>query len=117
MTRAFLIVPAAMCLLALLHLPYGYYQLLRLVVTASATFFVVSGWRSKSPVTTATFAVVALAYNPVFHLRLDRAVWEWVNIATAAIYLGALAVSEWRDRAGRSATSPLPARIGGRRER
>lgn len=98
MVRLFMIVPAAMCLLALLHLPYGYYQLLRLVVTICGAFLSFAGWKMHAPVAAAVFGIVALAYNPVLPLALGRSNWEWANAATAIIFLGALGVWSWLDR-------------------
>lgn len=98
MARLYLIVPAAMCVLALLHLPYGYYQFLKLVVTFSAGFLAICGWQFRSHLMTVVFGLVALTYNPVLPLSLGREIWSWVNVATAAVFMLGLLVIQVFDR-------------------
>lgn len=117
MIRLYFAVPAAMALLALLDMPYGYYQLLRLVVAVASAFIAAAAWQRGSHVAVIAFGLLALIYNPVVPLHLKREIWEWVNIGTAAIFLGALAVFELRERRAR-ANVPAPAvveppRLGG----
>ena len=116
MTRLYFAVPAAMALLALLDMPYGYYQLLRLVVAAASVFIAVAAWQRGSHVAVIAFGLLALIYNPIAPLHLKREIWEWVNIGTAAVFLVALAVFELRDRRTRANASSLgvaePRRLG-----
>lgn len=102
-----------MSLLALLDMPYGYYQLLRLVVLVAAAFLAFEGWRRGSHLAVIAFGLLALIYNPIAPLHLKREIWELVNIGTAAIFLVALAVFELRQRRTRKPGSlpgnePMP---------
>lgn len=116
MVRLYFVVPAAMALLALMDMPYGYYQLLRLVVAAASAFIAVAAWQRGPHVAVIAFGLLALTYNPVVPLHLKREIWEWVNIGTAAVFLGALAVLELRERRARAKASPPsvsePRRLG-----
>ena len=108
MVRLYFVVPAAMALLALMDMPYGYYQLLRLVVAAASAVIAVAAWQRASHAAVIAFGLLALIYNPIVPLHLKREIWEWVNIGTAAAFLVALAVFETRERRSR-ASAPGPA--------
>ena len=116
MTRLYFAVPAAMALLALLDMPYGYYQLLRLVVAAASVFIAVAAWQRGAHVAVMAFGLLALIYNPIVPLHLKREIWEWANLGTAAIFLVALAVLELRGRRAKAKASPPsvsdPRRLG-----
>ena len=116
MVRLYFVVPAAMALLALMDMPYGYYQLLRLVVAVSAAFLAVAAWQRASHAAVIAFALLALIYNPIAPLHLKREIWEWVNIGTAAVFLAGLAVFELRERRTKAKASPSsvsdPRRLG-----
>ena len=76
-----------MLLLAVLPLPYGFYTLLRIVVTASAAFaayyFFEKGDDSQSGI---ILALIALLFNPLIPIHLDKAIWMPIDIGTA-IYM------------------------------
>ena len=116
MIRLYFVVPAAMALLALLDMPYGYYQLLRLVVAAASAFIAVAAWQRGAHVAVIAFGLLALIYNPIAPLHLKREMWEFVNVGTAAVFLVALAVAEVQDRRTRAKASPSgvsePRRLG-----
>lgn len=108
MIRLYFAVPAAMALLALLDMPYGYYQLLRLVVAAASVFIAVAAWQRGSHLAVIAFGLLALIYNPIAPLHLKREMWEFVNVGTAVFFLVALAVFEIGERRSR-ASVPAPA--------
>lgn len=82
------LVPAAMLLIALLPLPYGYYTLLRLVVTGWALFLVWFEYEGRSSVTpwAVGFAVIAALFNPIVPVHLDRDTWRVIDVAIAAVF-------------------------------
>lgn len=78
---------AALLVLAIAELPYGYYQMLRWVICAVAalTAFVAhtfgrSGW-------TVVFGTVAVLFNPIAPIYLSRETWAVLDLATAALFL------------------------------
>ena len=90
------LVPAALLLVALLPLPYGFYVLLRLVVCGAAALLTydecrlcggVSGWAML-------LAGVALLFNPLIPVHLTREIWAPIDIGAAL-----LMVIHWRRRA------------------
>lgn len=83
--------PAIALLIAILPLPYGYYTLLRVGVTAAATFlawreYEGHGRRANSYVW--IFGAVALLYNPILPVHLSKLIWIPLNLVTAATFAG-----------------------------
>jgi len=85
--KPLLIISSVMLLVAVLPLPYGFYTLLRIVVTASAAFaayyFFEEGDDSQSGI---ILALIALLFNPLIPIHLDKAIWMPIDIGTA-IYM------------------------------
>ena len=92
------IAAAVLSLVALRDLPYGYYMLLRWVVCgASIAVGVVLLGKERTAVAL-PFWGLAILYNPIFRIYLEREAWEVLNVVAAvALVLGAVAV---RERAG-----------------
>jgi hypothetical protein len=80
------LIPAAMLLAALLHLPYGYYALLRLVVCVSAAIIAYKSW-PKHQTWAIAFVLVALLFNPLVIVSFDRETWAPIDVAVAAMFL------------------------------
>lgn len=83
-------IPALLLAVALLPLPYGYYQLLRIAVTGWALFLI---WRETNGGTTSTpwivpFVLIGLVFNPVFKVTLAREVWVIVDFISAIVFAG-----------------------------
>ena len=92
---AIYLIPAMMSVIALATLPYGYYQLLRLVVTGSAALIVWQGIERGDRTAPVLFTLIALLFNPVFRIHLDREQWAVLNVMVAALYLAAF-MRGWR---------------------
>lgn len=86
-----------MLILALLPWPYGYYQLLRLVVTISGCLFAVAAHRAGERWLVAGLIVTMLIFNPLISLHLEREQWAVLNLAGAALFVVAF-VRVRRDR-------------------
>lgn len=97
MVRLYFIAPAIMLAMALLHMPYGYYQLLRLVVTFCAGLLTVVAWKDRNTIAAGVFGLTVLIYNPVLPIAFPRSIWWWINVATIAVFLGAFAVFTWQE--------------------
>jgi hypothetical protein len=78
-------VPAAMLLLALAQLPYGYYTLLRLVVCLSAAIIAYVSW-TKHTAWAVVFAIIALLFNPLIIVALNRETWAPIDVGVAVLY-------------------------------
>ena len=82
------LVPIALLLMALLDMPYGYYQLLRIYIFCSSVYLAVQQNKSKQDIWFWGLVACALTYNPIIKLSLGREVWPIANVATAIFYIG-----------------------------
>lgn len=81
--------PPAVCvillLLALTHMPYGYYVFLRLCICVWCISEV-----AKRPliITRVLLIGTVLLYNPVIRIPLTRPIWSVLNIITIILIIG-----------------------------
>ena len=80
-----LIVASVCLLLALLSMPYGYYQLLRLIVCGVSIWAAISTSKTNQTLTV-LYVLVALLYNPIFIIHFDRSTWGIINILTVLLF-------------------------------
>ena len=71
-------------------LPYGFFQLLRLTVTAVAIYVAVAT-RGTSTLWPWAMGGVALLFNPVFPVSFSRQDWRPIDVAVAVGFLVAAA--------------------------
>ena len=83
-----MLVPAALLVIAVLPLPYGYYQLLRLAVTAVALYIAWSEYQASNGMTgwALAFGLCALLFNPLIPVHLSRESWFVIDLAVAGIF-------------------------------
>ena len=84
------IVVGAACLLALADWPYGYYQILRLAVTAYAVWLAACYADERASLWVWIFSVLAVLYNPIFKISMTRDLHGIINVITAALIFGAM---------------------------
>ena len=87
---------------AFLPLPYGYFMLLRLVVTVVAIWSLVCCMNLDEGGWAMGFGILALVFNPVFPIHLDRGLWSVIDVISA-IFIWASMVS-LKDKADASVT-------------
>jgi hypothetical protein len=82
------LVPAGLLVSALDPWPYGYYTLLRFVVSIAAVWLAFLIYRRDSGVGpwSVVFVSAAVLFNPVIPVDLPRDIWI-VYVATAALFL------------------------------
>lgn len=83
--RGLLIAICVLLGLALLPMPYGYYIFLRLAVCAYAIFVFVQEQKKGVCFGSVSAAAIALLYNPVFRVHLEKEIWMMANVATIVI--------------------------------
>jgi uncharacterized protein DUF6804 len=111
--RFLALVPAAMLVLALSRQPYGYYQLLRIVVCVSAAG-IASGTSeegvSRAPGWKLVFVIIALAFNPIVPMRLRRETWLVLDVAAAGVFacFAATALARRREPTSSSVQNSTP---------
>jgi len=96
----------ALLLIATAKLPYGYYTFLRVAICGFCAVVAFFAFADRSQRWGAAFAILAVLFNPIFPIYLDRPTWFWLDIGAAAIiaaHLGSLALSERRPTGGTGA--------------
>ena len=78
---------AGLLAVALFDLPYGYYTFLRLIVCVSAAYFSYIGFENEQGITKYIWIGVAILFNPLIPIYLDRSMWAVLDIVTAVLYL------------------------------
>lgn len=83
-----ILVPVLALVVAVLPLPYGYYALLRLVVTAFAAFFAYTEYNTHDKYTGwfFSFVAVALLFNPLVPVHLSRSSWFLLDLIGAGVF-------------------------------
>jgi len=81
-----------MLLGSFLDWPYGYYQLLRIVVCGSAAFTAFVAHETGKAWGMWLFIGLAVLFNPIAPIHLDRESWTVLDLLTAAIFGVGIAV-------------------------
>ena len=81
------VIAAALLLLALADLPYGYYTILRLLVFAVGAYGVYLAHKVKQQGWAWTLGAIAVLFNPLFPIYLEREVWAPIDVAVAVVLL------------------------------
>ncbi|MBC8555942.1 MAG: hypothetical protein H8D23_40535 [Candidatus Brocadiales bacterium] len=80
--------PIALLLIALLSLPYYYYQLMRWAICGCAAYLAYQHYKEKGCCfLTVAFIVIAIVYNPIEPIHLFREAWIVINIITVFVFL------------------------------
>lgn len=80
------LVPISLLLIALLDMPYGYYQLLRVLIFCTSVYIAVQERGRDNEGWFWAFVACALVYNPVVKLSLGKEIWPVVNVATIILF-------------------------------
>lgn len=80
--------PAIMSGFALLNLPYGYYQLLRIIVSACAVWVAYKAFQRHQWIPAWVFLAITILVNPIAKIHMERETHAIFNIVTAILFLG-----------------------------
>jgi hypothetical protein len=75
-------------------MPYGYYQFLRIIITIVAGSIAYDLFQTNKKLLFRVFVGIAVLYNPVVVIHLDKLIWSTLNIFTAAFFLAFVFVSK-----------------------
>ena len=78
-----LYISGIMLAVATLHMPYGYYILLRIVIFATLIYIAICTDDALFLIS----IILAIVYNPIFYLPLGRPLWTVINIATIIFFV------------------------------
>ena len=78
--------PVVALLVAMLDMPYGYYQLLRVGIFCVSAYLAIAEGKQGNGFWLWTFIACGLIYNPVAKLSLGGEIWPFVNLGTIALF-------------------------------
>lgn len=81
------LVTSILLFIGIAPLPYSYYQLLRIVVTITAVLNAINTDAKENYLLKFCFVIVAVVFNPVFPIHLNKEVWMLVDFFTAIFLL------------------------------
>ena len=79
-------IPSGMLVIAVLPLPYGYFMLLRLVVTVAAAYVAYENFSKDITNWGIAFVVIALLFNPFYVVHFDKTLWAVIDLIVAGIF-------------------------------
>lgn len=93
--RAVWLIAAALLLIGIAKLPYGYYQFLRIETTIVAAFFAYTAFTTAKAVGfwTLLFAAVAILFNPIIPIYLSKDAWMVIDGVVAVFILAHLVIA------------------------
>jgi len=87
-----------MLFVAITHLPYGYYQMLRWVVCAVGIYVAYTAYRWGKVWVTWVFGFVAALFNPIIPVHLTKEIWQPIDFICAVLFsLGIIFLKESED--------------------
>ncbi len=81
------IISSILLLLGILSLPYGYYQLLRILITLSAGISTFEFYNKNNQPMMYLFLLIAILFNPLLPLHFNKSIWIIIDLITALIFL------------------------------
>lgn len=79
---------AAILLLSLLNMPYGFYEFVRFAAMAAFAYLAYKEYEKKgSKDRMILFIVLAILFQPFFKLSLGRLIWNIVDVAVAVLLI------------------------------
>ena len=99
--RNFSLLFAAMMLLCLAPMPYGYFQLVRFLATLAFGVMAFRYYQERKEWLAYTCGILALLFQPFYKIALGRTVWNIVDVIVA-IGLIALFFYEWKKGDGKT---------------
>ncbi len=85
-TKLYLIPAIILLLISQLDWAYGFYQLLRVVVTFTAVYHA-SSLYDRGNELWSLYAGIAVLFNPFLPVHLDRSNWAIIDLVTAFIFV------------------------------
>lgn len=104
------LVLAALMLLCLAPMPYGYFQLVRLLSTIAFAVMAFRYYQERKEWLAYTLGVLALLFQPFYKIALGRTVWNVVDVIVA-LGLIVLFLYEWKREKGQQGIAPAPTPI------
>ena len=89
---------AALLLLCLAAMPYGYYVLVRFVAMILFALFAYEKWQKEQPTWAMVFGALSLLFQPFVKIALGRAVWNFVDVVVAVGLLALWLKGDYKEK-------------------
>ena len=99
---------AALMLLCLAPMPYGYFQLVRFVAMVAFGLMAYQYYIRRKMAVATVFGVLALLFQPIYKIALGRTIWNVVDVAVAALLVGLFLLERRLVRKTTVSYRPLP---------
>jgi hypothetical protein len=71
---------AVLLLLCILHMPYGYYQLVRFIGMIGFAYLAYEANQSKKETEVLIYIGLVILFQPLFKIALGRSLWNFVDL-------------------------------------
>lgn len=88
MQKVIYFILAALMLLCLAPMPYGYYQLVRFVAMVAFGIMAYRYYENNKTTAATVFAVLALLFQPFIKVVLGRTIWNVIDVMVAVLLIG-----------------------------
>ena len=78
---------AALLLLCLVKMPYGYYNIIRLIATSVFVYMTYVYTEEKKMGLMVTFGALVLLFQPFVKIAIGRTMWNIVDVAVAILLI------------------------------
>ena len=89
--KTHLFIGCILLLLAVMPMPYGYYQFLRIAITIVASINAFELYNKNKTSLLVVFVSIIILYNPIIPIHLSKEIWMPINLLTA-VFLGVFAL-------------------------
>ena len=107
MKQAYLIL-AALMLLCLAPMPYGYFQLVRFIAMVAFGLMAYRYYVNNKTVAAVVFGVLALLFQPIYKIALGRATWNVIDVLVAGLLIGLFVLEKRLEKRTTVGYQPLP---------
>ena len=99
---------AALMLLCLAPMPYGYFQLVRFVAMVAFGIMAYRYYQNNKAVASCVFGVLALLFQPIYKIALGRTTWNVVDVVVAVLLIGLFVLERRLEKKATVNYQPLP---------
>ena len=108
MKKQVYLILAALMLLCLAPMPYGYFQLVRFVAMVVFSLMAYQYYCRNKTIAATTFSVLALLFQPIYKIALGRATWNVIDVVVAALLIGLFVLEKRLEKKTAVNYQPLP---------
>ena len=107
MKQVYLII-AAMMLLCLAPMPYGYFMLVRFVAMVAFGLMAYQYYTRQKAIAAVIFGVLALLFQPIYKIALGRTTWNVIDVLVAVLLIALYVLEKRMEKKTTVNYQPLP---------